>query len=186
MAAGTNQMCWKQRGRAVTAAGTAWQIKTASKTEGKWEPDLPVWIYVRQLFYPVRLLLHLSKCTQNSPSLMTFLPSPLMTQNSGPSHASISLCSISSELALFHLFSCVHSWGFTSQHQLEPEDTAEQMVELLLAQPCCCPVAFCFCTRQWLPAYQLWMWRPDLGQSKPCFLVNFLGKKILPLCSSMW
>lgn len=163
MAAWTNQMCWKQHCRAATAAGTAWQIKTACKTEEKWNPVLPVWIYVRQLFYPFPSLLCLSKWTQNSPSLVTVLPWPLMTPDSWPFHASISLCSISSELALFHLFACVCSWGFTSQHQLEPEDIAEQMVELLLAQPCCCPVAFCFCTRQWVPAYQLWMWRPDLG-----------------------
>lgn len=157
-------MCWKQHCRAATAAGTAWQIKTACKTEEKQvKPVLPVWIYVRQLFYPFPSLLCLSKWTQNSPSLVTVLPWPLMTPDSWPFHASISLCSISSELALFHLFACVRSWGFTSQHQLEPEDIAEQMVELLLAQPCCCPVAFCFCTRQWLPAYQLWMWRPDLG-----------------------
>lgn len=89
--------------------------------------------------------------------LNDFLPSPLMTPNSWPFHASISLCSIYSNLALFHPFACVCSWGFTSQHQQEPEDTAEQMVELLLAQPCCCPVAFCFCTRKWLPACQLWL-----------------------------
>lgn len=112
MAAWTNQMCWKQHCRAVTAAGTPWYIKTAWKTEEKWKPVLPVWIYFGQLFYPFPFLLHLSKWTQNSPSLMIFLPSPLMTPNWWPFHASISLCSISSELALFHLFALCPQLGF--------------------------------------------------------------------------
>ncbi|EOB00446.1 hypothetical protein Anapl_00744 [Anas platyrhynchos] len=35
--------------------------------------------------------------------------------------------------------------GVKLKHQLEPADTAEQMLELLLAQPYCCPVALCLC-----------------------------------------
>jgi len=89
--------------------------------------------------------------------------STLVTPDSWPFHDSISLCSAASEIALCHLFACVLSWGLNSQHQLEPADTTEHMLEPLLAQHCCCPVALCICTRQWLPAQQLWMWRQDLG-----------------------